>query len=97
MYKANDLIRFRLFALDSDTRPISINENIVVSVVDPKGFSINTINNVTLVKGMYKNDFQVSSILTTGLRTIRVDIGDRVRKFFNVFAQNLTQQTILDF
>lgn len=78
LYKAEDLIRFRLFAFDADTRPVNIEGPSVISIIDPNGFTMQNITNFSFRKGRYSDELQLSSFITNGLWTIRVLVNDRV-------------------
>lgn len=85
LYKAEDAIRFRLFAFDSDTRPVDVGGSPVVSIIDPHGFTIRNITNITFAHGRYKNEFQLSNFVTPGVWIIRI------------FAENQVIKTETDF
>lgn len=78
LYKAEDAIRFRLFAFDSDTRPVVIQGPTVISIIDPEGFTIRNITNVAFAHGRYKNEFQLSNFVTTGVWIIRAFVENQV-------------------
>lgn len=78
IYKPDDLIRFRLFGLDGDSRPVNIDEETQVFLIDPQGFALSTITQVAFSKGHYKNEFQLSNLVSTGFWTIRVQVGEEV-------------------
>lgn len=79
IYKPGDLIRFRLFGLDGESRPANIDDKVQVFFIDPQGVVLAAIANVTFSRGLYKNEFQLSSFVITGLWKIRVQVGEKVR------------------
>lgn len=87
IYKPDDLIRFRLFGLDGDSKPVDIDGETVVHLIDPQGFALSTIDSVAFSKGHYKNEFQLSNLVSTGFWTIRVQAGDEVCTF-EILRQN---------
>lgn len=80
IYKAEDLIRFRMFAFDSDTRPVEVAGSPVISIIDPQNFTIREITNFTFTNGRYKNDFQLSNFVTTGIWIIKIQVEGQVNK-----------------
>lgn len=65
MYKASDLVNFRVFAFDSDTKPYNL-ASAVVSIYDSGETKIKSFSNITFVKGKYENSLQLSDSLTLG-------------------------------
>lgn len=80
LYQAEDLIRFRLFALDADTRPVNVLGSTVVKIINRQGFIMTQFDNVTFVKGRFAGDFQLGIIVPTGTWIIRVQVDKEVRK-----------------
>lgn len=78
LYKPEDLIRFRLFAFDADTRPVNVEGPSVISIVDPQGFTMQNITNFTFTRGRYSNEMELSSFVTNGQWTIKVFADNRV-------------------
>lgn len=78
LYKSEDLIRFRLFAFDSESRPADVPGSASVSIIDPLGFTFRNIQNVTFTKGRFKDEMELSSIIIEGLWVIRVEAGEKV-------------------
>ena len=72
IYKAGDLMRFRAFSLDSETRPFNV-DSAVVTILDPNNVKIKTFTNVTFVKGKYENSLQLSNEPTLGDWRIKVE------------------------
>lgn len=74
MYKAGDLINFRVFAVDSETRPYNLN-SAVVTIFDSTDIKIKIFPNVTFVKGTYENSLQLSESPSLGNWRIRIESG----------------------
>lgn len=90
LYRAEDLIRYRLFAFDADTRPTDVPQSAVISIIDPSGFTLTNITNPVFVKGRYGDELQLPGIVTIGLWTIRVLIEGQVGKTSFIIIQLLT-------
>ncbi len=76
IYKPDDLLRFRVFFLDSTTRPF-ISNAVNVSLHDPSDNFIKQWSNVTILNGTFQSDFQLSSAIT-GDWMIKVFVEDQV-------------------
>lgn len=77
IYKAGDFMQFRVFAVDSETRP----ENLIastVTILDPNDLKIKIFANNTFVKGKYENNLQLSDSPALGVWKIKVDVGGEV-------------------
>lgn len=85
LYKAKDLIRFRLFAFDADTRPVNIEGTTMVSIIDPHGFIMQRTTNFTFTKGRYSDEMQLSTLITNGLWTIRAHVNELVSRLREIF------------
>lgn len=78
IYKANDLIQFRLFAVNSQTLPYSVNGPTIITITDPSNNKIKEFSNVTFVKGKYENELLLSSAPKLGSWTISVEAEGQV-------------------
>lgn len=78
LYRAEDLIRFRMFAFDADTKPVNLRGSSLVSIINPLGFVVSGFANVTFTNGKFGQEFQLANIVSTGLWTIRINVGDHV-------------------
>lgn len=61
LYKADDLMRFRLFAVDANTLPYEVKASPVVSIFNPSNILVKKYSNVTFLKGRYEGEFQLAS------------------------------------
>lgn len=62
IYRGGDLIKFRVFSFDSETRPQNL-QNVVVTIYDSSNprVKIVSFNNVTFVKGKFEETLQLSN------------------------------------
>lgn len=72
IYKAGDLVKFRVFSVDSETKPYNLN-SAVVTVLDSNGVKLKSSTNVTFIKGKYENSLQLSNGPTLGDWNIQVE------------------------
>lgn len=78
LYRAEDLIRFRLFAFDADTKPVNPKGSSMVSIINSLGFVVSEFENVTFSNGRFGQQFQLANIVSTGLWTIRIKVDEKV-------------------
>jgi uncharacterized protein YfaS (alpha-2-macroglobulin family) len=83
LYKAGDLINFRLFAINSETLPANP-LGAVITVFDPSNLKIKTFTNVTFVKGKHENLLQLSQSPPLGNWKIRVEVEGEVSIYINL-------------
>jgi CD109 antigen len=79
IYKANDVIRFRLFAINSHSLPYSINSLTEITINDPSNNKIKQYSNVTFIKGKYENELLLSNSPKVGSWSIVVEAEGEVR------------------
>lgn len=79
LYKAEDLLRFRLFAFDTDTLPVDVTGPKSLTIVDPLGFTIRNVTDFDFVKGRYYDEMQLSAFITYGVWVIRIQVDEQVR------------------
>jgi uncharacterized protein YfaS (alpha-2-macroglobulin family) len=81
LYKGGNLMRFRLFAFDADTRLIDISsDSTTISIIDPNNITMHNITNFDFSKGRYSDEFHFTEFAANGLWRIRVHIDDQVRR-----------------
>ena len=78
VYKAGDLIRFRVFAIDSRSRPYEVKGKPVITITDSLSNKIQQFDNVTFVKGKYENELILSKSPNLGDWTIAVKAENEV-------------------
>ena len=78
VYKAGDLIRFRVFAVDSRSRPYEVQGKPVITITDSLSNKIKQFDNVTFVKGKYENELILSKSPNLGDWTIAVTAENEV-------------------
>lgn len=59
IYRGGDVVNFRVFSVDSDTRPRNVN-TATVTIFDSNNVQIQAFINVTFVKGKYEGSLQLS-------------------------------------
>jgi uncharacterized protein YfaS (alpha-2-macroglobulin family) len=70
MFSPGDLLQFRLFAIDSETKAITPPCASTITISDPNGNSIQSFQDITFKRGKYENSFQLSE--KTGLGVWKV-------------------------
>lgn len=65
MYKAGDLVNFRVFAIDSETKPHNV-EGGSITITDSGSAKIKSFADVKFVKGKYESSLQLSESPTLG-------------------------------
>lgn len=96
IYKADDVIRFRLFAVNSQSLPYSVKGNPEVTIRDPSGNKVKQFSNITFVKGKYENEFLVSSSPPLGSWSVVADIEGQVVEILFKDIKVLTK-SLLDY
>lgn len=86
-YYQNDLIHFRIIILDSNLKPFNQQGNMIqIHIRDPRNNRLKQFKNITLVKGVYKNCYQLTENPPFGTWRINVYINNTKEetKKFNV-------------
>jgi CD109 antigen len=78
IFRPDDLLQFRVFAIDSETR-IENPTGAIVTINDAKGNLIKSFANITFVNGKYQNELQIASRPVLGTWSMTVTLGDQVR------------------
>lgn len=73
IFKADDVVLFRLFAVNSLSLPYSVQGLPVVTITDPSNNEVKQFANITFVKGKYENEFLLSSAPPIGSWKISID------------------------
>lgn len=81
IFAGGDLIKFRIFSVDSETLPRSLS-SAVVTIFDPNNVQVQTFENITFVKGKYEGSLLLSLSPTFGTWRIEIDVDTSVS--FNV-------------
>ncbi|KAM7352866.1 thioester-containing protein 1 allele R1-like [Cochliomyia hominivorax] len=77
VYKPMDIVRFRVVILDEHTRPVNIKEPIRVEIYDNDKNRVKQFKDITLTKGVFTGQFQLSQQPVMGDWEIRVIISGR--------------------
>uniref|UniRef100_T1PK35 TEP1-F n=1 Tax=Musca domestica TaxID=7370 RepID=T1PK35_MUSDO len=77
VYKPGDEVQFRVVLLDEHTRPLQISEPIRVEVMDSDSNRVKQFKDITVIKGVYKNKFQLSPHPVMGSWAINVYLSGR--------------------
>uniref|UniRef100_A0A1I8MHC8 TEP1-F n=1 Tax=Musca domestica TaxID=7370 RepID=A0A1I8MHC8_MUSDO len=77
IYKPGDEVQFRVVLMNEHTRPLNISEPIRIEIMDGNANRVKQFKDISLVKGVYKNKFQLSEYPVMGLWQIRVYISGR--------------------
>jgi CD109 antigen len=78
IYKAGDLMRFRLISINSETLPEAV-VGAVVTIFDSGNLKIKVFSGVTFMKGKFEEALQLSLSPTLGTWKIRVEAEGEVR------------------
>ena len=82
VYGLSDLIEFRVFILNSRTKPYKIADTSVIRILDPSNNQIKAWKNPTFKQGLYEGQWQLSEALT-GEWTILVEADGQVSLFIH--------------
>lgn len=77
MYKPGDLVQYRIMALDENIRPAKIKERINLCIQDSSCNQIKQINDISLTRGIYRGDFQLSEQPVLGEWAIDITTGEQ--------------------
>lgn len=83
IYKANDLIRYRVFAINPQSLPYFVKGLPVVTISDPSNNKIKQYTNITFVKGKYENELLLSSSPKIGSYSIVLEAEGEVGLLFS--------------
>lgn len=72
VYKPGDLVRFRAFAVESETLPVDLFE-MNVQVSDPDGNVVKLWHNVCVHAGLYEGSFQLADSVKLGMWLLKMD------------------------
>ncbi|KAM7351079.1 uncharacterized protein ACRADG_004064 [Cochliomyia hominivorax] len=89
IYKPSDLVQFRVVILDEHTRPLNVKEPIRIEILDNLDNRVKQFKDVSLIKGVYNGQFQLSEYPVLGLWKIKVII---TGKYAHSKAKNITVQ-----
>lgn len=73
IYKADDVLRFRAFAINAQSLPYSIKGLVEVTINDPDNNKVKHFSNVTFSKGKYESEMLFSSAPKLGSWSIVVE------------------------
>lgn len=79
LYKADDVVKFRIFAIDSATKPYQfISPNIEIHAIDANNNRIKRWANISFERGIFESEFKLSNNPLSGFWWIWVDGDDEV-------------------
>ncbi|KAL7028444.1 hypothetical protein ACKWTF_005838 [Chironomus riparius] len=85
IFTPGDLLQFRVFAVDSETKAISPKCTSAITITDPNDNSIQSFEDVTFSRGKYENSFQLSEKAGLGIWKISARCDQEVEtKVFEV-------------
>jgi CD109 antigen len=87
IYKANDIIRFRLFAINPQSFPYNVKGVPLITITDPSDNKIKQYTNITFVKGKYQNELLLSSSPKVGTWKIEVEAESEVTFLIFIYFQ----------
>lgn len=71
IFMPGNLLQFRVFAVDSDTKAVTPTCANVISILDARRNAIMSFQNVTFKRGKYENSFKLSEKAGLGVWTFR--------------------------
>jgi uncharacterized protein YfaS (alpha-2-macroglobulin family) len=94
VYKAGDIVKFRVLVMNSATYPIHVEAALTVAVNDANDNRVKIWSGVSAPQGVYNNEFKLQdkNDLNLGLWKIEVEYKDKVGKkifFFKNINNNL--------
>lgn len=81
LFLPGDLVQYKIFAYDSETKAANPRVANEVEIIDPSGNKITSFQNVRFRKGSYKNELQLSNRASLGLWRIQARFGEEVISF----------------
>lgn len=78
LYKGDDMVRFRVYAVDSRTLPYAVDGITTITITDPYGNKVQEFSNVTFVKGKFESQILLTSEPSLGTWKISVQAEDEV-------------------
>lgn len=89
IFLPGDLIQFRAFAVDSETRAVVPKCSSVITISDSNGNAIVTFKNVAFDFGKYENQLELSSKAGLGIWKLQLQCDDEVRTKNKILFQTL--------
>lgn len=94
IYKTSDILRFRITAIDSRTRPLKFSKRSKISILDSKNNELKVWENVTFTLGMFEAHFKYSD-LNEGNYEILTEIDEAVSsKIFKIQSDDRLETKI---
>lgn len=85
VYKPEDLVQFRILAIDGETKPLDNLSNVEIFITDGAGNRVKQFDGVKFNKGVYQNELQLSDMPVMGNWKIHVKVdNDETVKTFGV-------------
>ena len=79
IFLPGDLIQFRAFAVDSETRAVTPKCSSVITISDANGNAIVSFKNIVFNNGKYENQLELSSKASLGIWKLQIQCDDEVR------------------
>jgi len=90
IFLPGDLIQFRVYAVDSETKAVVPTCSSIVSITDGNDNEITTFKNVTFSRGKYENSFQLSDKAGLGVWNLQFQCDNQVRRYDEKFTILIT-------
>ena len=78
IFMPGDLLQFRVFSIDSETKPINPTSATTITISDSNGNAIHSFQDVTFKRGKYENSFQLSEKARLGIWEVSANCGQEV-------------------
>ncbi|XP_070502088.1 thioester-containing protein 1 allele R1-like [Chironomus tepperi] len=90
IFLPGDLLQYRVYAVDSETKAVNPTCTSLVSITDGNGNEITNYQNISFNRGKYENSFQLSDKAGLGLWSLRFNCDDQmISKEFEVAEYQL--------
>lgn len=94
IFMPGDLLQFRVFAIDSETKMATPTAANVISILDQRRNAIMSFQNVTFKRGKYENSFQLSEKASLGIWYFRFTCENEVSAIETIFKNSIVTLNI---
>jgi uncharacterized protein YfaS (alpha-2-macroglobulin family) len=77
-YKPNDLVKFRIILIKSNTKPLDVHKELTVHILDPNGNILQKWDHESTFRGVFKNIFKLSKFPSLDKYQIKVEFKNQV-------------------